>query len=164
VSLLALTATYLWYVSGTRLALPSRVKDFTRMGARTPDEKKKHADYMRSYHKRHPEKKKRIRTAYREKHKANQLRIRYNITPEDYKFMLEKQNGVCALCDLPETAKISKGPGIRSLAVDHDHSTGKVRALLCNKCNVMLGTYENNRELFVKFDNYIKKHGESTGG
>ena len=136
----------------------------TRMGAKTPDEKKKHAEYMRSYHKRFPEKKKRSRVAYREKHKANQLRIRYNITPEDYSSMLEKQNGVCALCGLPETVKISKGPGIRSLAVDHDHSTGKIRALLCNKCNVMLGTYENNRELFVKFDEYIKEHGESNGG
>lgn len=134
------------------------------MGAKSVEQKKKHTEYMRGYNKRNPEKKKRSRTAYREKHKANQLRIRYNLTAEDYAVMLEKQNGVCALCEQPEKVKISKGPGIRSLAVDHDHLTGKVRALLCNKCNVMLGSYEKNRDLFIKFDAYIKEHGESNGG
>jgi hypothetical protein len=147
-----------------RLVCSLREVGSTRMGAKTPEEKKKHAEYMRDYDKRNPEKKKRIRTAYREKHKANQLRIRYNLTAEDYNSMLEKQNGVCALCGLPERIKISKGPGIRSLAVDHDHNTGKVRALLCHKCNVTLGTYEKNRDLFVKFDEYIKEHGELNDG
>lgn len=56
----------------------------------------------------------------------------YGITVEQYDGMLEQQGGVCAIC------KEACPPG-RELAVDHCHSTGRVRGLLCTKCNPMLG-------------------------
>src|SRR6185437_14192734 len=59
---------------------------------------------------------------------------KYGVTHDDYMEMLAKQNGVCAICNLPErSAKTA------ALSVDHDHSTGKVRGLLCVRCNAMIG-------------------------
>lgn len=127
---------------------------------RTDEQKKKHAEYMREYNKRKPEKKKIYRKNYRENHKANQLRAKYGITVEEYQAMFDSQGGVCKLCGLEETTRISRGDGIRSLAVDHDHNTGKVRGLLCHQCNVVLGQYEKHKDLFPKFQEYL----DTTGG
>ena len=74
-----------------------------------------------------------------------QLKKRYNITLEDYDQMFAEQNGVCAICKLPETSENQYG--IKRLSVDHDHQTGRVRGLLCYNCNHMLG--------FAK-DNYVR--------
>ena len=57
----------------------------------------------------------------------------FGITEADYDRMWEAQGGLCAICHLPE-------PVInRCLAVDHNHITKQVRALLCSRCNPMLG-------------------------
>ena len=58
----------------------------------------------------------------------------YNITMDDFHQMLETQNNQCSIC------KTDK-PGKRGFQVDHDHETGKVRGLLCNKCNKGLGFF-----------------------
>ncbi len=59
---------------------------------------------------------------------------RYGLTETAYREMLLQQGNACALCRRPPLGK--------SLAVDHDHATGKVRGLLCLPCNVGLGQYE----------------------
>ena len=61
------------------------------------------------------------------------LFARYKMTAEDYRQMLAKQNGVCALCS---------GPMERPV-VDHCHSTGKVRGILCHPCNIKLPAIED---------------------
>jgi hypothetical protein len=58
----------------------------------------------------------------------------YGLGPGEYAQMLAAQNGVCAICMRP--------PRRRRLAVDHDHNTGKPRALLCYLCNKYLGQWE----------------------
>lgn len=78
---------------------------------------------------------------------------RYGISKAEYDTMLEEQNHTCALCEKPEVSDTFK-----FLSVDHDHSTNKVRALLCGPCNRLLGQYEKNRELFQKFQSYIDKY------
>ncbi len=65
------------------------------------------------------------------------LRKKYGLTEADYATKLVSQNGVCAICHQPETAK-RKGKPL-PLVVDHDHKTGKVRSLLCSKCNAAIG-------------------------
>ncbi|SRR6266699_2301678 len=65
----------------------------------------------------------------------------YGIDPQCYQALLEAQQGVCALCGQPETSTI-KGT-LRSLAVDHDHTTGWIRGLLCARCNRALATIEH---------------------
>ena len=70
---------------------------------------------------------------------------KYGITHEQYEAMFKAQNGLCAICGKPET-RIIKG-SLSLLSIDHDHATGKVRGLLCQWCNRMLGAVEN--EAFV---------------
>jgi len=69
--------------------------------------------------------------------------------------MLEKQGGVCAVCKRPETARNQYG--IKRLAVDHDHETGKVRGLLCSKCNTGLGALDDNTGRLQACINYLNK-------
>ena len=77
---------------------------------------------------------------------------RYNITLDDYNNMFIKQEGKCAICKKHQD-QISK-----TLCVDHNHKTNKVRKLLCHTCNVTLSYFEN-------FDNkpfleYLNNHKE----
>jgi hypothetical protein len=74
---------------------------------------------------------------YSEASHAQKLRVYYDMTPNDYQDMLDRQNGVCAICLNPETRKHSNGTLCR-LSVDHCHEKGIVRGLLCNQCNLML--------------------------
>lgn len=73
--------------------------------------------------------------------KNRNLRMKFNISLDDYERILESQSGVCAICHQPETSRHVKGT-IRRLAVDHDHETGEVRGLLCWMCNSRLGYFE----------------------
>ena len=65
-------------------------------------------------------------------------RKKYGITLKQYNEILTKQNGVCLLCG-NKTAYKNKG---RNLFVDHDHETGKIRGLLCSRCNTVIGQIE----------------------
>jgi len=75
--------------------------------------------------------------------KADQrLKRKYNLTTLEVKQMIEKQNGKCAICEkdfnndfLLESSK--------NACVDHDHQTGKVRGMLCRKCNIALPIVED---------------------
>ena len=70
------------------------------------------------------------------------LKRNYGMSITDYEILWNAQNGVCAICKQPETAIDPHNPGnVRRLSVDHDHETGKVRGLLCQRCNVAIGKY-----------------------
>jgi hypothetical protein len=86
--------------------------------------------------------------------KLFKLKLRYGLTPEAYWEMLNVQNEVCALCKDPKRQKASK-TGV--LHVDHDHKTGKVRGLLCNACNSILGysDADNGPKLLEEAIKYI---------
>lgn len=83
-------------------------------------------------------------------------KIKYGITIEEYKSMLQEQEGKCKLCNKEEHVRgtsLDRKP--KRLAVDHCHTTGKVRGLLCHNCNVMLGQYEKWKDKFPIFEQYI---------
>lgn len=83
--------------------------------------------------------------------RASWLKKNYNITIEQYDEMLKKQNNACAICLKPESRLNIKGT-VQALAVDHEHVTGKIRGLLCLRCNrylVGVGN-ENNIESLRK--------------
>lgn len=71
--------------------------------------------------------------------KAQRLRFRlYGITNDDYNTMFQEQGGKCKICNRHQMEFNI------SLAIDHDHQTGKVRGLLCGKCNAALGLFDDN--------------------
>ncbi len=77
---------------------------------------------------------------------------------DEYEAMWEAQNGVCAICKCPETTINNFNPhNTRRLSVDHDHKTGKVRRLLCHRCNVAVGKYENHTSYFRSIVSYLEQ-------
>ncbi len=83
--------------------------------------------------------------------KSNYKRL-YKIPVHEYDKMLEKQNDGCAICG-------ELNLDGRRLAVDHNHNTGKIRGLLCQRCNgFIVGIIEKYPELIQKSVEYLKKH------
>ncbi len=82
--------------------------------------------------------------------KKSRLKTRYGMSIQDYDDMVKEQNGVCAICFNP--------PKKFDLHVDHDHSNGKVRKLLCQKCNVALGLVNDDITVLNNMVDYIRKH------
>jgi hypothetical protein len=78
---------------------------------------------------------------------------RYGITLEQYEKMYAKQNGVCKICKNPCVTR-------NLLSVDHCHTTGKVRGLLCVKCNTALGMLNDNIALLSNAILYLKDSEE----
>lgn len=79
---------------------------------------------------------------------------RYGINFGDYSLMLGAQDGKCALCgDVPNGVKAAS-----RLHVDHDHETGKVRALLCTRCNQGIGFFRDDPRLLRLAADYIERH------
>jgi hypothetical protein len=74
----------------------------------------------------------------------------FGLTPEQWEAMNSEQDGRCAIC-----RGVSKG---RPLDVDHDHSTGTVRALLCRKCNLALGYVGDSIEILESMIQYLRQH------
>ena len=90
----------------------------------------------------------------------------HNLTEENYNQLLAEQNGVCKICQSPETATSGRSTKVKDLAIDHDHKTGKVRGLLCSSCNRALGLFEDNPARLESALNYLAFHeslGESNG-
>lgn len=84
------------------------------------------------------------------------IRKKYGVTAQRYEEMVKSQNGVCYIC--------SKSNKLKRLAVDHNHSTGEVRALLCNKCNVVLAHSGEDVIILYKCIEYIRKFNVTPDG
>jgi len=68
---------------------------------------------------------------WKARERNSRLKSVYGITAEDAKKLWEHQGGRCAICDVPIE--------IRKARIDHDHGTGQVRGILCDKCNIAIG-------------------------
>ncbi len=93
----------------------------------------------------------RARRKYRRTHKGKnalwkaQLKRIWHLTPDDYVAMLTRQNLRCAICNRDKC-----GSGKR-FSVDHCHTSGKIRGLLCMRCNRALGWFEIFREQIIRY-------------
>ena len=74
---------------------------------------------------------------YREANRRSYLKQEYGISVEEYEALLASQNGVCAIC---------KKKDRKRLCVDHCYDTRTVRGLLCTKCNIGLGQFDDDIE------------------
>jgi Recombination endonuclease VII len=93
-----------------------------------------------------------------EKRRDENLRRNYGITSEDYGAMWLQQGGVCAVCKSPEMATDPYTKKLKNLAVDHCHTTGQVRGLLCETCNQLLGLLEKDPQRVTLLLGYLEKH------
>jgi hypothetical protein len=73
------------------------------------------------------------------------LKYRFGITLEQYNLMLQEQSNKCAICGITEKDHTLKMKN--KFHVDHCHSTGLIRGLLCNNCNVSLGGFKDSKEI-----------------
>lgn len=76
---------------------------------------------------------------------------RYNLSPEEFINKYDEQNKMCGICkeeiDLVDSA------------IDHNHSTGSFRGILCKQCNRALGMFKDNETLLSNAIEYLKKNG-----
>jgi len=84
------------------------------------------------------------------------LKKSYGITLDDYNSMFEEQGGKCAICKI-HLNDIRYGKK-KNLCVDHDHKTGKVRGLLCDKCNRGIGLLKDDVNVLNNAINYLKRN------
>lgn len=104
---------------------------------------------------------KRTSVAYyknKEKHKEygrkKHLKSKYGLTVECYDKMLKSQDNQCEIC------KIHVSELAKPLYIDHCHSTGKVRGLLCQHCNSGLGHFRDNIDSLLKASQYLVKYSK----
>lgn len=82
----------------------------------------------------------------------DKLKYKYGIDSSEYNLKLKQQNYKCVVCGVEENKD-----GTR-LCVDHCHSTGKVRDLLCSRCNAVLGLVDEDTDRLIKLKAYLQKH------
>lgn len=101
----------------------------------------------------------RDRNAYQRQYRAHKdrtaeyLKYKYGIDVETYNAKLEEQDGKCAICGK------GQGNSVKSkLFVDHDHTTGKIRGLLCDSCNRGIGLLQDDADLLMAAVAYLISH------
>ena len=97
---------------------------------------------------------------YYETERNRTLKKRYGITLDEYNKLHEKQKGLCAICNKPET-RLGPHGKVQSLSVDHDHKTGEVRGLLCDEHNKALGHFDDEIILLKEALKYLENHNNN---
>jgi len=100
--------------------------------------KERRNEYLKDWTKKNPDKR-----------RGQKLRHNYGISLEDYNQLLASQKGGCAICGGKDVGV----KGRKNLYVDHCHKTGKVRGLLCHRCNITVKDIEHVKQVLA----YLKK-------
>lgn len=104
------------------------------------DNRERHNELCRNWHRADP-----IRS------RTHELKKKFGITHDDYLKMLKDQGGKCLICG-------NESAGDRAhFSVDHNHNTGKIRGLLCTKCNRGLGCFNDSLVLMRKAVRYLEE-------
>jgi hypothetical protein len=82
--------------------------------------------------------------------RARKIRKKYNMSIADYDRMFAEQAGKCGIC---------REECEQQLGVDHDHTSGAVRGLLCNRCNMAIGLMFDQAEIAERAAVYLRAHG-----
>jgi hypothetical protein len=104
--------------------------------------------WQRANAERYSQRQREYREAGRRDYRAEHLRWAFGITQADYVDMLDAQRGGCAICG---ARPVDGG----HLHVDHDHSTGRIRGLLCFRCNNALGLLKDDRSRLQRAAEYV---------
>jgi hypothetical protein len=88
----------------------------------------------------------------KDRHTNTALLRKYGVTLEQYNLLRAQQGFCCAICNDHEDSVGKK------MFVDHDHVTGKIRKLLCTKCNVGIGMLKDNPDIMERAAKYLRDH------
>lgn len=88
--------------------------------------------------------------------RRSHARRNYNLSREDYEALVAAANGRCTACGRPERIKHRDGT-VWDLCIDHDHTTGQVRALICHDCNRALGYAGDSAERLRQLAAYLER-------
>lgn len=122
-----------------------RVKVLKRNKRRYKRKKKEILAYASRWHKIN-------RKLHPDKYKHQKLMADYGLSLQEFNELREKQNYKCKICSVHEN-KLPK-----AICVDHDHITGKIRGLLCESCNKLLGNAKDNIFLLNKAIEYLNEN------
>lgn len=101
------------------------------------------------------------RKSDKKQYKHNWLKRKFGITLDIFNEMLEQQDNKCAICSKMIKSRENRSHMKNVACVDHNHTTGKVRQLLCNECNWALGLVEENINTMKGMIAYIEKHNHA---
>lgn len=87
---------------------------------------------------------------------------KYGLTPETFAELWDSQYGLCKICGIPITKHGEDAPRNKLAMVDHCHTTGKVRGLLCLECNTGLGKFKDDIELMRTAIEYLEVNREGS--
>ena len=145
-----------------RKSNPDKVKRYSILWPKK--NRKAYLKKKKLYRQRHPERaRQQVKNAF-SKHKDRYaatkfrrwLHNKYGISEQDYSALLEKQKGSCAICHKSQQCA-DKTKRRTRLYVDHCHKTGRIRGLLCFKCNVLLGCAGDDATLLRRAIAYLDK-------
>lgn len=85
--------------------------------------------------------------------RSSRLKYKYNITIDEYNALFTEQGGSCAICGTHQSALNIP------LCVDHSHLTGKIRGLLCRRCNTGIGLLKDSKDILYRAAKYLEDSG-----
>lgn len=113
----------------------------------TDAQKARQRELQRLRRQQNPEK---VRAQGRINERRRKLK-KYGLTEESFALLWLSQKSKCGICKTPD-------PGARDWHVDHCHTTGKVRGILCHHCNLMLGNAKDNKSVLLAAINYLNNN------
>ena len=132
---------YKKYKKNYYLANKEKIKEKAKKHREKPGQREKNAKNSKKW-----------REDNKEKLIDKKLKYSYGINLDEYNDIFKKQGGICVICRRPQSAVE------RKFAVDHDHVTGKVRGLLCSRCNLGLGKFMDDINLLYSAIDYLKSN------
>jgi len=122
---------------------PEKHRSYMRKWIGSEDNKRKHREYNKGY---------RSRDGFVGKKRAYVLKHRYGLDAVQVENILRRQKWSCAICLDSAKAKL------KNLCVDHCHKTGKVRGLLCIRCNSSIGMARDSTRILKRAIKYLEFH------
>ena len=95
----------------------------------------------------------------KEKTRSYILRSKFGISFEDYMTLYNNQGGLCSICKKPLTIWAETRDYSNVACVDHNHTTGEIRGLLCNHCNTGIGLFREDLSIMKEAINYLTSKG-----
>lgn len=94
------------------------------------------------------------KACHSEQRREDHLQRAYGLSMSDYEDLLNNQNNSCAVC-----LSSFSGHSSKHMCVDHNHSTGEVRGLLCHSCNTGIGKFKDSPEILTMAIAYLQEKG-----